>query len=359
VAKFDQTKKMGNTMTVFTDPLGKERQGYIDERVYGIPRRHADGLSGLVPKPEMYVGTQDSMHTPHIPHSSQDMYADEFAQDGYHQEGYAYGEYDHSGYPPNGYEEHPRAYEGREYERTEYQGYDSTHVENVSYHGTPAAKGDALRGNGYRDYGDRDRRRDYVGDDSRGQYDDSTSRHPPEHRLRVSDHNLEGREHHQNMSYDESRPSGIETRESQDSRYNHRHQDSEHLREGTSHYLSERGVGETQPAAISSEMNDNMESETPVSSADESTNQPPTPPEPETDPGSLDLDARIKLMLNMNKDLAGFGAPEPVTAPPADPAPPPVSMLLEPQLPPSGTYPPMDPGYSGRYWLAIFYVIFQ
>lgn len=405
---------MGNTMTVFTDPLGKERQGYIDEKVYGIPRRQVDYKTDFNPKPEIYVEPSNiptersntphipSGLTPHVPHDAhmQNDYGEYSDHEG---QGYQEGlddlhndhlqqpisttDYNHKQLPPehlnhvaypdkrvddrtrygNGHREeldrtdrdhrykdmrdyrrdhrddHNTSrdlYNDRDRDRNRYGRRDSIRDNRDSDRGSK--RGDdrvADRGNDRGGYNDRrDRIRDrYDGRrrDDRGSLDSrSRDRDSERHYGRGQTISRHGRDspHH---------------REPLPSRTNHQHSElDQHLGRD----LRDREPEEVAQSQPPPELEPVLNNETAECTPQDEDNSP------SAEAGALDLDSRIMMMLNLNKDLAGFGAPEPVIAPSGESSA--AAAVLESQLPAgvppqSSQYPssgpPVPPSLDASY----------
>ena len=384
-------------MTVFTDPLGKERQGYIDEKVYGIPRRQVDFPSEFIPRPEVYVEPPVPMaehtRTPLVA-TDQPPMPTENDHEEYH------GEEDHEEYLPEPTDEYvdqePSGYHPPHEHNKRYDDYGNGYIdyEHKSLSGSQRWDRDY-----YRDSG-RDRPRDHY--DSRHYHRDSRGRHM-NHRDRDMYERGVPTDRHDRRFRDRYDDGDYRTRD-RDNRYSRGHTSSRHDRD-TERYspprpshldreydydrrshieygrsLSERATREPVPPVhdhVSSVLDGpprilqhplheslppghiaGVEEPAESDSQEEvSQGEEEQAPEAAPTPATLDLDSRIQMMLNQNKDLAGFGAPEPVTATPTEPAPPPVIMPLEPQVPPPVGYggmhptPPIDPGYAGSKYI--------
>ena len=421
---------MGNLMTVFTDPLGKERQGYIDEKVYGIPRRQIDYRSDFNPKPEVYVEPSEMSHTPHIPTGqtphmptqtphiptqtpclSHDPNLPndlgEYPEESHHDMTGGFQE-SHPGHPHGAFEElnhgqwpfNSRLQEP-EPPPSHKNGYREEEVRVNADNRRRARDYFTSRDEGkFRDlYNDRDRGklgRHDSRDDRRGSYHDRRDRDNRDYdRDRDRDRNrFRDRERDRERRYDrrddwDRARESLDTRNrDRDSRYGRgqtisRHgRDAEHHREPPPQKANhaETEIDRRLELDILRDI-DKLRSrleEQPVSTPESSDSQPAPveqPPEaletpnadaspaadndsPAGEPGGLDLDSRIMMMLNQNKDLAGFGAPEPVAV--SDSVPPPVMMPLDPQtgllppgLPPQAHYPPA--ALDGQYQSELFF----
>lgn len=399
-------------MTVFTDPLGKERQGYIDEKVYGIPRRQVDYPSEFIPRPEVYVEPlipDEEIRTPHVPSEPLPPLPTTMSHMGH--EHHHMDETSNEHLPVAGHEDYTDSSAPYHNSHLHAPHEPSMLTSGVKY---PSAATDMYTNcssNGYnRDYNDhwseqrdsaqyhdREYSRDHSNDDyhtfndsahyhSRGDHSDvgvgRYNRLPEPHdRLKHYDmHNeLDGGPHE--GIYDDDDSMGRD-RDGQFTRVNatsRQGRDSDHhavthsssLRHHQyvedvgsvsgmdNSHITERmplePPGDEHRAQVESDMTLDPGGQTEEAVPEQSSASPESEAPP--DPGTLDLDSRIKMMLNMNKDLAGFGAPEPVTVAPVEPAPPPTIMPLEPNVPlpnmnqmPYGSMTPinpLDPAFTG------------
>lgn len=390
VDKFDQTNKMGNTMTVFTDPLGKERQSYIDEKVYGIPRRQVDYPSEFIPRPEVYVEPPEPMaertHTPHIPteqpvlpsHSDQD---DIPMEEDPHPDDYVDSDFPYSG--------DPHFHPPHEPYNKHSEGFPTNGCIDYNHQPNPGGR---HWGGHHREFADEHSRGGYYNSNrefhqhSRGDYhpndrfynrnsDMYDRRMPPDRPPHFVPHkqlhgSADGERGYIGRSYrnDPSRGDNRDARYSNPPPEHYReanfyppppsHEEAAHDRrsrlETSSSSEPPAHEARQEPVPVDNNRVTDSDSEG-ESSQDE--HQPSTPVEEEAvEPAALDLDSRIQMMLNQNKDLAGFGAPEPVTATPAESVapPPPINMPLEPQTsmaPPINyagvpSMTPMDPAFN-------------
>lgn len=417
VEKFNQATKMGNLMTVFTDPLGKERQGYIDEKVYGIPRRQVDYRSDFNPKPEVYVEPSERSHTPHIPTgqtphiSTQTPYLShdpnlpneygEYPEENYqdnsgHLEHPQYPQQEglenhNHGHPPtndrlrepeqmpyeNGYreEEERLNMDNRRRDRDHFTNRDDGKMRDL-YNERDQGKlnrydsRDDRRGNYHnrrdrdnRDYNrDRDRYRDRDRDRDRGErrYDRRDDRRDEWDKARDSQDN---RSRDRDSRYGRGQTISRHGRDSEQHRepLNIRPNQTEteidrHLELNILRDIDKlRSRLEEQPSASLESTDSHIHPQDQHGGESETLTADASPAEdtsPAADPGGLDLDSRIMMMLNQNKDLAGFGAPEPVAPSDAVPAP---MMPLDPQtgqpppvMPHQAHYPPGAP-IEGQY----------
>lgn len=385
VAKFDQTNKMGNTMTVFTDPLGKERQGYIDEKVYGIPRRQVDISSEFIPRPEVYVDQPavhlDNTHSPHVPTEHPPLPPPAEQEDCYSDDSNAAHDRHSTLSMPDDYLEPDSDYFSSREPRSNHR-YSSKDIEFT----------DEERSESSRQRWNRGHSRDPIRDHPRDKY--MNSHWPPQHmpdrdmlpsydqrgndrfansRTDYSGHDRVSRYargHHANRHFqdpehfwekefhhshhterDRNRHLYLDTGPPMSNRHSyeqmHEPPPSRHqVQSVPEHVLHERAIsGKDQ---LSHEQTPPVRGASPKEPCDEShvpsddealpnAEQSDTPVvETPSESAPLDLDSRIQMMLNMNKDLAGFGAPEPVPASPVEPAPP------APLEPPMNRPPPID-----------------
>lgn len=317
-------------MTVFTDPLGKKRQSYIDEKVYGIPRRMVDYRNELpaLSEPAVIPINEQPTQTPGINLSTSlhhrppdNTVQDEIPSENYHDT----NQHRHGHYQDVPIERHvePRVKTDEMYSnlsrndnnyRSEYrnhrgsaneptnEGRDRSRRLNTHDRGKNENRRDQRTDQRERDHRDsRDfRRNDYNKMLDRDRYNRDHDHHNNRdtrgghHRDRhgFDDKNTRGRG---SDKFSDSRQSGS------DFRYNERRKyDDNHKRDS---YKS------------------NSRPRTPKLDEDSSSNtadataEAPKPPEEDLldsmsnteSSEALDLDSRLQMMLNRSRDLANFG----------------------------------------------------
>jgi len=342
VEKYNQTSKMGMTMTVFTDPLGKERQGYIDENVYGIPRRQTDYIHNDYPlevnaQPTIIpIDDPSTQHTPHIPMNPEGFDESNGSESAtFHR---AHPE-EHKQFGNDGHysDQSPSQYNG-EWERRE-----SRDMRNSGDHIRDRGRYDKRTRPAYDDYRKRDhsreRRRDWGREDR--YWDDSRDDRRSDMRRdtdrdRDSYHDR-GRSHHDDRGRGRRRDDrgwGDRGRDRRDSDYSH---DSRDRGRRNSEYSRDLDKSNRERSRKERERRKDPDYDRSVSDAEIRPEEGTE--EGAADAGALDLDSRIQMMLNQSKALVGFGSPEHVPSVPPPPHPPAAApMEPVPGYLPEGTY---------------------
>lgn len=406
IERFDQTTKMGNLMTVFTDPLGKERQSHIDEKVYGIARRGSEYSSTELPpaalnEPAVIPMNELSSNTPGATTSTSnyqlpnDTVATEETQQSLH------------------YQEANRSrlqLQDAQNERPYNTKRDDTHVLNNRVDDDSRS---SFRQNRTRDLEaeNNSRNRRLVSSD-RGRNDNHRGGHRPDQRDREYDRECDSREYDREYEREYSRnnrrndynkpPDSRDYREhyyrgsgdrdnrnrdrrdrhsldnktsSRSSRGSDRLVDShrsssndsrrDDRRRGSRNYDDGRGdsysrSSSSRPRTPEVGNSDSVPAETsePMDVEDSTSSDAPTQERTITKSASseaLDLDSRIQMMLNRTQDLAGFGSSDrsslPGPAPVNNASTTPV-LDEEPTHLPAPSYPPpplptTDPVFPG------------